>query len=131
MNASPLNPPLKNNLPHLLTSFIGREKELVKIRWLLQQNRLVTLTGTGGVGKTRLALQAVSQEVSHYRNEVWLVELAALSNPLLVPSTLAQIFSLKEEPGQPLLTTLVTFLQPRQTLILLDNCEHLIDECAR
>jgi predicted ATPase/class 3 adenylate cyclase/Tfp pilus assembly protein PilF len=119
-----------NNLPTLLTNFIGREKELEQLKGLLAQNRLVTLTGPGGTGKTRLALQAGAELVETFEHGVWLVELASLSDGSLVPQALASVLEVMEEPGTPLLESLVRFIGDRQLLVILDNCEHLLQACA-
>jgi len=121
---------LPNNLPRQLTSFIGREKEIEEVRQLLTSSALVTLTGTGGCGKTRLALQVAAEVLEDYPEGVWLVELAALSDPGLVVQTVATALGLREAPGQPLLQTLTDYLQSRTLLLVLDNCEHLIAACA-
>ena len=127
--ATPKPPP--GNLPGSLTSFIGRQQETAEVKHLLSQHRLLTLTGPGGAGKTRLALQVAQELHSEYRDGVWLVELAALSDPSLVPQALAAVLGVSEQTGQPLSDSLVTHLRPRHTLLLLDNCEHLLDACAR
>ena len=130
-------PPLKSldrlptNLPVQLTSFIGREKEMEAVKSLLTTTRLLTLTGAGGFGKTRLALQVAADLLDAYPDGIWLVELAALSNPTLVPQTMASVLSLREEPDRTLLQTLIEYLKEKQLLLVLDNCEHLIDACAR
>src|SRR5262249_40856808 len=122
---------LPHNLPLQLTSFVGREPELAAVTALLGQHRLVTLTGVGGTGKTRLALQAAAELLGAYPDGAWLVELAALSDPALVPQAVAAAVGVREEPGRPLLATLTDALRPRRLLLVLDNCEHLLDACAR
>ena len=114
-----------------LTSFIGREEEIREVGHLLAVKRLVTLTGTGGCGKTRLAQQVASEALATYPDGVWLVELAPLADPALVPQTIARALGLPERPDQPALTALTSFFQKRRALVVLDNCEHLIDACAR
>jgi len=131
-------PPLKTldvlttNLPSLqLTSFIGREREMAEIRRLLAGSRLVTLTGAGGSGKTRLALQVAADVLEEFPNGVWLVELTPLADPALVPQTVASVFGVREVPGRPVLDTLVDYLRARELLLVLDNCEHLVEAAAR
>jgi len=121
----------RHNLPVCLSSFIGREKELVQIRDLLAQHRLVTLTGAGGVGKTRLAIQTVDQMVDIYEDGVWYVELAPLADPALVPSTTARVLGLYEEGGRDSLKQIQDCLRCKEALIVLDNCEHVLDGCIR
>ena len=121
----------RTNLPELLTSFVGRERELAEIKQLLPATRLLTLTGTGGMGKTRLAQQAASEVLDAYRNGVWFVDLAPLRDPALVPSALAQALRVKESAGQQILSVLCNHLRQRETLLILDNCEHVLDACAR
>ncbi len=120
-----------NNLPVRLTSFIGREKELETIRSLLSQHRLVTLTGTGGTGKTRLCLQAADMVLEDYPNGAWLVELAPLADPELIPKTVASALNLPEIPGKTVLQSVEDYLRAKRLLLILDNCEHLLDACAR
>jgi predicted ATPase len=120
-----------NNLPAQLTSFVGREKEMEEIKQLLGKTRLLTLTGIGGTGKTRLALQLGMELLAEYGDGVWLVELAGLSDPNYVPQTTATVLGVREEPTRPLLATLLDQLHPKQLLLLLDNCEHLLDACAQ
>ena len=119
-----------NNLPQQPTSFIGRAKEQVDVEGLLGRVRLLTLTGSGGCGKTRLALQVAADALDRYADGVWFVELAPVSDPERVPQSLAAVLGLKEEPGVPLVRTLTDHLKDRRLLLLLDNCEHLLDACA-
>ena len=121
----------RSNLPEPLTSFIGRERELVDIKRLLPGTRLLTLVGVGGIGKTRLALQAAAEVMAAYRDGVWLVDLAPLADPTLVPSAVAQVLGVHEAARKPVLETLCTRVKGRQLLLLLDNCEHLLEACAR
>jgi predicted ATPase len=124
------NPQLLHNLPVLVSSFVGREAEVIEIHKLVQASRLVTLTGAGGSGKTRLALQVAAESLDGFAEGVWLVELASLSDAALVTSTVASALRVREEPGRPLLETLVTALLDRNLLIVLDNCEHLLAPSA-
>jgi predicted ATPase/class 3 adenylate cyclase len=117
----------RDHLPRPSTSFVGREKELAEIAGLLARTRLLTLTGTGGCGKTRLALEAAHRTED---GEAWLVELAALSDPELVPQAAASGFGVREAPGEPLAQTLAEALRDRSLLLVLDNCEHLVAACA-
>jgi predicted ATPase/DNA-binding SARP family transcriptional activator len=119
------------NLPHQLTSFIGREKEQKEIADLLTNHRLVTLTGAGGIGKTRLSIQVAPTVLNKYPNGTWLVELAPLSDPGLVPQTVASTLGLIEQAGRSPLMILIDFLQAKRALLILDNCEHLIQACAQ
>ncbi len=121
---------LPNNLPHQVTSFIGREWEMAEVKRLLPTTRLLTLTGPGGCGKTRLALQVAADLLEEFANGVWLAELAALSDSALVPQAVASALGVREEPGRSLLATLADYLQPKQLLLVLDNCERLIGACA-
>ncbi|MDX1435867.1 MAG: adenylate/guanylate cyclase domain-containing protein, partial [Anaerolineales bacterium] len=121
----------RNNLPRHLTTFIGRERELERVRELLQSGRIVTLVGPGGVGKTRLSIQAAMEASPNYAHGVRLVELAALTDPDLVPQLIAQSLDLREKGGEALLDSVVEYLQPRHLLLILDNCEHLIHACAQ
>jgi len=120
-----------SNLPAQLTSFVGREKELADVKRLLDQTHLLTLVGPGGTGKTRLSIQAAGEQLDRYPDGVWLVELAPIRDPLLVPRTTAIAIGLREEPQRPVVDMLCDYLRDRQTLIILDNCEHLVDACAR
>jgi predicted ATPase/class 3 adenylate cyclase/DNA-binding NarL/FixJ family response regulator len=122
---------LPHNLPIQLTSFVGRERELTEIKQLLTTTRLLTLTGAGGAGKTRLSLQVAADLVEEYKNGVWFIELAPLSDPALVPGATATALGVREQPGQPILDSLVDFSRGQEILLVLDNCEHLIEHCAR
>ncbi len=130
-------PPLKslsvlpNNLPVQLTSFIGRERERVEIKTLLTSARLVTLTGSGGTGKTRLSIEVGTEELTSFANGVWLIELAPLSDPAQITPALAQTFGLQELPFRPLASLVMDYLRDKKLLLILDNCEHLIAACAR
>jgi len=129
-------PPLRtleitpNNLPTLLNTFVGRERERDEVKRLLRSTRLLTLMGTGGTGKTRLALQVAEESLGDFPDGVWLVELAAISDPDRVVETTASTLGLREEPGEPLRDTLIRFLCGRRILMIIDNCEHVINECA-
>jgi predicted ATPase/class 3 adenylate cyclase len=119
-----------HNLPIQLTSFIGREREIAEVKHLVSTTRLLTLTGTGGCGKTRLALQVAWGLLGEFTDGVWLVELAALSDPMLVPITMASAVGCREQPGRALAETLADYLWPKSLLLVLDNCEHLRVACA-
>ena len=121
---------LSNNLPVEMTSFIGREREIAEIKRLLGTARLLTLAGVGGVGKTRLALQTAAEMLDAFPDGVWLVELAPLSDPSLVPHTVAGALGVHEEPGRTLLESLVAFARSKSLLMILDNCEHVISASA-
>lgn len=119
------------NLPAQLSTFIGRERQVAEIARLVNSARLVTLTGAGGTGKTRLALQLAASLETFFRNGVALVELAAFNDPSFIPQLISRSVGLTEQTGQSLLTALSHGLAGRQVLIILDNCEHLIEECAQ
>ena len=125
------NPALLNNLPAELSTFVGRATELKEILPLVDSSRLVTLTGPGGSGKTRLGLQAAAEMLDGTGDGVWLVELAAVTDADSVPSAIAAILGVAAQPGRPVLDTLVNALAPQRLLIVLDNCEHLVGACAR
>lgn len=118
---------VSHNLPAQLTSFVGRDMQMADIRNLLAGNRLVTLTGAGGAGKTRLALEVSASAPTEFPDGVWYVDLAPITNPLVVPITIARTLGLPDQPGRTLLETVLTFIGDRKVLILLDNCEHLLD----
>ncbi|MBI3537884.1 MAG: tetratricopeptide repeat protein, partial [Chloroflexi bacterium] len=120
-----------NNLPNSLTNFIGRERELADIQRVLAQSRLVTLTGPGGCGKTRAALEIAHLVLNEFSHGVWYIELAALTDPLLVPHRVAAVFGLREQNGRALLDSLREYLNAKKILLVLDNCEHLIEASAR
>jgi predicted ATPase/class 3 adenylate cyclase len=122
---------IPNNLPQQVTSFIGREQALVDLKRLLPTARLLTLTGSGGCGKTRLSLQVAADLLEQFPDGAWLVELAPLSDSDLVPPTVASVLGLKEEPGKPIIQTLIEYLKDKRLLLLLDNCEHLLEACAK
>jgi predicted ATPase/class 3 adenylate cyclase len=122
---------IPNNLPTQLTSFIGRDKEMAEIQSLLASARLVTLTGSGGTGKTRLSIEMGTQELASFPNGVWLLELAPLTDPEHIIPALAQVFGLQESPYATLESMLMDYLRDKKLLLILDNCEHLIDACAR
>jgi predicted ATPase/class 3 adenylate cyclase len=130
-------PPLRsvdsfpNNLPQQLTSFVGRADAVAEIKDLLKQHRLVTLVGAGGAGKTRCAIQTGAELLDRFGDGVWMVELAPISDPSLVVTTIAAVLGVREVRGEDLLATLVMHLEQRQLLLLLDSCEHLIDETRR
>ncbi|MGC4045457.1 MAG: tetratricopeptide repeat protein [Armatimonas sp.] len=122
---------LPNNLPQQVTSFIGREKELAEVRGRLAKTKLLTLTGAGGSGKSRLALQTAADLLEAFPDGAWLVELAPLADSNLVVSTVASVLGVKEEPSKPILTTLTDSLREKTLLLVLDNCEHVLDASAK
>ena len=121
---------VSTRLPAQLTSFVGRESELTQLRDLLAQNRLVTLTGAGGVGKTRLAIQIAAELSDGFTDGVWYVDLAPITDPELVPVTVARALGLPDQPGRATMDSLLRFVRDRQMLVVLDNCEHLLDASA-
>ncbi|MFT3896019.1 MAG: adenylate/guanylate cyclase domain-containing protein [Anaerolineales bacterium] len=121
----------QTNLPVQLTSFIGREREIGEINPCSNSARLVTLTGSGGTGKSRLSIEIGKQESTSFPNGVWFVELAPLADPAQIIPTLAQVFGLQEHPFGPLPTLLMDYLRDKKLLLILDNCEHLIQACAK
>jgi len=130
-------PPLKtldaflNNLPTQFTSFIGRENEIAELKQELDKHRLVTLTGSGGTGKTRLSLQVAAELLEKFDHGVWFVELAPLADPDLIPQTILSAIGMQEQQGKAPLEVLKEYLHEKQTLIVLDNCEHLIEASAQ
>ena len=119
-----------HNLPVQLTSFIGRDAEMTQVRALLAGSRLVTLTGVGGVGKTRLALQIAAGALAEFPAGVWQVDLAPLTDATLVAVTVARAVGLAEAPGLSTMAIVIGSIGARRALIVLDNCEHLLDACA-
>lgn len=130
-------PPLKtldarrHNLPAQLTTFVGREAEISDVARLLGGHRLVTLTGSGGAGKTRLSLEVAAACLDRFSDGVWLAELAAVTEPALVAQTVLAIFNLREDPHRTAAEALMDYLRDRSILLVLDNCEHLIQACAQ
>ncbi len=129
-------PPLKtldarpNNLPVQLSSFIGRKEEMKQIKCMLKDKRLLTFTGPGGTGKTRLSLQIAADIIDDFGNGVWFVELASLIEPELLPNVIVHTLGIKEQPKENVEDTLIEYLQDKELLIILDNCEHIIKACA-
>jgi predicted ATPase/transcriptional regulator with XRE-family HTH domain len=121
----------RHNLPLQLTSFIGRTKEQADVIELLAKHRLVSLVGTGGIGKTRLSLEVGYAVIDTFPNGLWCIELAPLSDPALIPQAIASALGLIEQANRPSQTILIDFLKDRKVLLILDNCEHLIQACAR
>jgi len=121
---------LRSNLPRQLTSFIGRDREIDEVKRLLPTTALLTLHGPGGCGKTRLAFQVAADLIEQYADGVWGAELAALSDPGLVPKAVATALAVPEQPGRPLTETLKDSLRRKSLLLVLDNCEHLVSACA-
>jgi len=130
-------PPIKsidkrqNNLPSEITNFVGRKKELREIRKMFSASRFVTLSGSGGTGKTRLAIKLASDVSDEYDDGVWLAELSQVHQDLFLAQEIANIFNLKDEPGKLIEEILLNYLRKKNIVIVLDNCEHLINECAR
>ncbi len=130
-------PPLKtldlrpNNLPGQTSSFIGRESEVKEIRSLIKKVRLVTLLGPGGTGKTRLSIKAAEGMIDDYANGVWFVDLSSVSNPANIVKEVISVFNLNPGPERNAINTIIDFLKEKELLLIFDNCEHLIKDCAR
>jgi predicted ATPase/class 3 adenylate cyclase len=120
-----------HNLPVQLTSFIGREQEIAEAQKLFSSTRILTFIGPGGTGKTRLCLQVAAEQISEFKDGVWLIELAQLANPTYILSAIASTFNVRELQGLQLIDTVTDYLRGKQLLIVLDNCEHLIETCAQ
>ncbi len=120
-----------NNLPAPTTRFIGREHQIDEIRRLLRSSRLLTLTGAGGCGKTRLALRMAADVSELYVDGVWLIDLAALTEPELVPQSVAQTVGVRDVPGRAVMDMVADHLRNHVSLLILDNCEHVIGTAAR
>jgi len=118
------------NLPMPTTGFVGREREMAAVKELLKSNRLVTLTGAGGTGKTRLAVQVGTDLLDSFEDGVWWIELGSLTEADMLPRTVAKALGVPEVPSQSTLDTLAHFVKKRSLLLVLDNCEHLVDSCA-
>jgi predicted ATPase/class 3 adenylate cyclase len=121
----------RHNLPIQLTSFIGREKEIIEISQNIRRNRIVTLTGIGGTGKTRLALQVAAEKIDEFPDGVWFIELASITEPEIIPQTILAALGVPEQTGRTGLQFLTEYLQRKKLLLIFDNCEHLIDACAK
>ena len=121
----------RNNLPQQLTRFIGRQRELAAVRSLVSQTRLTTLCGAGGIGKTRLALEVAHDSLDEYADGVWLVEFASISDPQLIPQTVASALHLREERGRSITDAVASYLKSTNLLLVLDNCEHVIGAIAQ
>ena len=120
----------RHNLPAQLTTFIGRKKEMQTVRELIREHRLVTLTGAGGCGKTRFACEAAATMVQDFRDGVWFVDLAPLTNEDLVSKEITEVLKIPEAPNQPVIETLTEKIKDQNIMIVLDNCEHLIKGCG-
>ena len=129
-------PPLRsleatpNNLAQQLDSFVGRERELGELRSLLARSRLLTLLGMGGIGKSRLSVQLGAELLDEYPDGVWLVELAPLTDARLVPQALASVLGVQEQVGQTVTASLLSHVRDKTLLLILDNCEHVLQACA-
>jgi predicted ATPase/DNA-binding winged helix-turn-helix (wHTH) protein len=120
----------RHNVPHPLTSFIGRESEIAELKSLLKTTRLLTLMGAGGCGKTRLAIEMAQSTLEQFPDGAWHVELASLADPELVEQTVGTVFRIKEVPGKSRTTALTDHLAPKNLLLVLDNAEHVLATCA-
>jgi predicted ATPase/DNA-binding SARP family transcriptional activator len=129
--ALPPAAPGRNPLPQPLTALVGRNQEIAEIEAHLESGRLVTLTGTGGVGKTRLAVQVAQNLTGDFLDGIVFVDLAALTDPLLVPQSLAAALAVREDQDRPIAATLEEFLRARRVLLVLDNCEQVVGACAQ
>ncbi|SPM35303.1 Predicted ATPase [Mycobacterium rhizamassiliense] len=121
---------VSHNLPAQLTSFVGRQAEMAELQSLVADNRLVTLTGAGGAGKTRLAVELTAQVLGEFGDGVWYVDLAPITIPDVMPVTVARTLGLPDQPGRSTMELLVRFFGEKTMLLVLDNCEHLLDVCG-
>jgi non-specific serine/threonine protein kinase len=121
----------RHNLPAPLTNFIGRDRETAELLQLVPATRVLTLTGAGGCGKTRLALEVAARVLDRFPDGAWVVDLSPLADPALVTQAVASVFEIREAPNRPILDALSGYLRSRQLLLVLDNCEHLIAACAQ
>lgn len=128
----PLSVPARapDNLPRHLSPFVGRRREIAQVIERVNRGRLVTLVGPGGVGKTRLSIEVASRVAGSFPQGVWFVELAPLQDPSLLAQTVGQVLGVREEASQPTMATLIELLRLKSTLLVLDNCEHVIEACA-
>ncbi len=120
-----------HNLPIQLTSFVGREEEVGEVIKLLNGSRMVTLAGVGGAGKTRLAIQTAAELLANYEDGVWLIELAAITDPTRVPATVMDVLGIEEKANEAQIDTLTRALAKKQILLVLDNCEHVVEPAAK
>jgi predicted ATPase/DNA-binding CsgD family transcriptional regulator/DNA-binding XRE family transcriptional regulator len=120
----------RHNLPAELSSFVGRHLELAELRQRLGDGRLLTITGTGGIGKTRLALRVASAMLGSFSDGAWLIELAAVPDPAEVPRAVAAVLRVREQPNRPVTASLADAIGARGLLLVLDNCEHVVEACA-
>src|SRR5947207_1059601 len=127
MVTSPVARRSEGNLPADVTSFVGRRREVAEVKQLLTASRLVTLTGVGGVGKTRLAVRVARDVRRAFSDGAWLVDLSGLQDPSLLAQTVASSLGLRDEFGRSPAAALTEYLTDRQLLLVLDNCEHLLD----
>ncbi len=125
------NSPRLNNFPVPLSTFIGREHEISAIKQLLLYNRLVTLTGVGGSGKTRLAIQMINELLNQFEQGAWFIEFAPLDDDSLLAQAVASTLGVREKKNQPLIDEVIDHIQRHHSLLIFDNCEHLIDACAK
>lgn len=121
----------QNNLPSSVSEFIGRKKEIEEIKELFTNTRLITLTGAGGTGKTRISIQIALEMIDEFENGVWLIELSPVTDPELIVKEISNILNLKEDPGIDNLVALKEFLKEKSILLIIDNCEHLLLGCAQ
>ncbi|OPE46167.1 LuxR family transcriptional regulator, partial [Mycobacterium intermedium] len=119
-----------HNLPTQLTIFVGRQSEMTEVCQLVTDNRLVTLTGAGGAGKTRLAIEVASRLTTEFGDGIWYVDLAPITNPAVAPVTVARTLGLPDQPGRSAMEVLMSFFGEKKLLLVLDNCEHLLDACG-
>ena len=128
--AAPPVPPASGYIPSPVTDLVGRKQDIVEVKTALSSSRLVTLVGTGGVGKTRLVLQVADEVREDYPDGVWFVDLAPLTDPKLAAQAVASVLGVRDDAGSSLDIALTDYLRPRSALLVLDNCEHIIDACA-
>jgi predicted ATPase/DNA-binding XRE family transcriptional regulator len=129
-SSAPSASKLITNLPVPLTTFIGRERDQAEVSQLISKYRLITLTGTGGVGKTRLAIQVAADVRHRFPDGVWFLDLSSLIDPILLPNTLATVIGLRESAELSFTDLLIHYFRSRTALVIFDNCEHLIESCA-